>query len=119
MTQGTLRPSGKSRNSNPTLVSQAGSTSVTLHPAVPGRPDLIETLPLFGISPPIFLHGVSRSKLGGKSLRICRVSLSLTSTSNRRLIGMDPFLESLRFAANCRVHVGRVLDIGSRTSGSE
>jgi len=101
------------------LAFRAGSTVSPLHHAIPSPPDYVETRPPFQIFPPKFLRGAGRSIPEGNTLRIRRVSRSSTSTSNRRLIGMDPFLESLRFAANCRVHVGRVLGIGSRTSGSE
>jgi len=34
-------------------------------------------------------------------------------------IRKDLVLDSLRSAANCRVHVGRVLDIDSRTNDNE
>ena len=119
MIRGALQPFGMSRNSSLNLAFRAGSTASSLLLAVLSLPDLIETMPLFRTSAPKFLHGASRSKLREKSLPVRQVSRSSISMSNRRLIGRDPFLESLRVAANCRVHVGRVLDIGSSTSGSE
>jgi len=38
---------------------------------------------------------------------------------NRRLTGMDPVLESPRFEASCRVHLGRVPDTRLKMSGNE
>ena len=119
MSQGALRPSGKSRNSNPTLVSQAGSTSVSLHPEVPSPPDYVEIRPLSRTFPPKFLRGAGRSTPEGNTLRIRRVCRSLVSMLNRRLNGRGPVLESPRSVANCHVHGGRVLDTRVETSGSE
>jgi len=108
-----------SRNSSQNLVFPAGSTTSSPHPVVADPPDFVETVPLFQTFPPKCLHDATRSKLGGKTLPVRQVSRSSVSMSNRRLIGTDPALESLRFAANCRARVGRVLDTRLKTSDSE
>ena len=119
MSQGALRPSGKSRNSSPYLVSQIGSTNSSLHPVALNHPVDFETMPLFRTFPPKFLHGAATRRSGGTISLVDRACRSSASTLNKQLIRMDPVLESPCSAANCRVHADRVLDTRVKTSGSE
>jgi len=59
------------------------------------------------------------SKSGGTILLVDQVFRSSVSMSSTLLKHMDPVLEFPRSAANCRVHVGRGLDIPLKTNGSE
>jgi len=117
--RGALRPSEMSRNSNPNLFSRVDSTAWSRLPAVPNPPNLIQIAQLFQTFPPKFLRDAATSKSGGTTLLMDRVSRSSVSMSSIPLIRADLVLESLCSAVNCRVHVGRVLDIDSRTSGNE